>query len=135
MMRFIPALAALDADGNAELSAEEIKNATAALLTLDKNKDGKLDGTDVPRPTRGERMVASMVERLDQDKDGKLSLEECPERMAERFQEWDANSDGFIDKDEQAKMAESFGGRRRGGGGRGFGGGRGGGGRGFGGGN
>ena len=40
----LPVYKALDKDGNGELSAEEIKNASAALLTLDADKDGKLSG-------------------------------------------------------------------------------------------
>src|SRR4051812_42785877 len=38
----LPVLAALDADGDGELSASEIDNAAVALRTLDRNKDGKL---------------------------------------------------------------------------------------------
>ncbi len=41
-MQFLPVLAALDADKNGEISAEEIDNAAAALKKLDKNGDGKL---------------------------------------------------------------------------------------------
>jgi hypothetical protein len=37
-----PILAALDADGDGILSQAEIANASAALITLDKNKDGQL---------------------------------------------------------------------------------------------
>ncbi|MCY2984864.1 MAG: hypothetical protein NTY15_14675 [Planctomycetota bacterium] len=37
-----PLVEALDADHDGSISAEEIKNATAALLSIDKNKDGKL---------------------------------------------------------------------------------------------
>jgi len=42
MMRMMPVLAALDADGDGVISKAEIKNAAAALRTLDKDKDGKL---------------------------------------------------------------------------------------------
>ena len=35
-------IAALDTDGDGELSAKEIENATVALKKLDKNNDGKL---------------------------------------------------------------------------------------------
>ena len=38
----IPTIAALDADRNGEISAEEIANASAALQKLDANNDGKL---------------------------------------------------------------------------------------------
>ena len=38
----MPIIEALDADHDGVISAEELKNASAALLALDKNKDGKL---------------------------------------------------------------------------------------------
>ena len=41
-MRMFPIMAALDADGNGEISTEEIKAAPVALKKLDKNNDGKL---------------------------------------------------------------------------------------------
>jgi hypothetical protein len=41
-MRSSPVLAALDTDGDAEISAKEIQNAPAALKQLDLNGDGKL---------------------------------------------------------------------------------------------
>jgi hypothetical protein len=41
-MRLNPVLAALDADHDGEISAEEIKNSPTALRTLDKNHDGSL---------------------------------------------------------------------------------------------
>jgi hypothetical protein len=52
MMRMFPVMAALDADGNGEISAEEIKGAVAALKKLDKNKDGKLTEDEL-RPSFG----------------------------------------------------------------------------------
>ena len=51
-MQNFPVLAALDADGNNEISAAEIAAASAALKTLDKNKDGKLTGDEL-RPRFG----------------------------------------------------------------------------------
>ncbi len=47
LMQNFPVLAALDADGNNEISAAEIAAASAALKTLDKNKDGKLTGDEL----------------------------------------------------------------------------------------
>ena len=44
-----PIIKALDADENHELSAAEIKNATKALLALDKNGDGMLNEEDLGR--------------------------------------------------------------------------------------
>ena len=50
-------------------------------------------------------------EQMDTNKDGKISRDEAPERMAEHFGEADRNSDGFIDKEEQAVVVEAI--RRR----------------------
>jgi collagen type III alpha len=54
-----------------------------------------------------------MAQLLDNDKngDGKISKEEAPERLKERFDFMDGNGDGFIDKDELEKMAQRFRGR------------------------
>lgn len=50
-----PLLAALDKDGDREISADEIKDAAASLLTLDRNSDGKLTDDEIrpPRPEFG----------------------------------------------------------------------------------
>lgn len=48
-----PILAALDANKDGTLSADEITNAPAALKTLDKNSDGQLTGEEMhPTPPR-----------------------------------------------------------------------------------
>jgi len=51
----LPVLRALDADEDGEISADEIKNATAALGKLDKNGDGKLTRDEVLPPFAGAR--------------------------------------------------------------------------------
>lgn len=50
-----PLVAALDTNGDHEISAEELAAAATSLLTLDKNKDGKLTDDEMrpPRPERG----------------------------------------------------------------------------------
>ena len=48
----LPVVVALDANGDGELSTDEIEKAEEALAKLDKNGDGKLSGDEV-RPSRG----------------------------------------------------------------------------------
>ena len=60
----------------------------------------------------------AFFQRLDQNGDGKVTVEEMPEFMKSRFAAMDANGDKVIDKDEWQKAAAAFqagGGRRRGG--------------------
>ncbi|MBA3314234.1 MAG: hypothetical protein H0T47_13235 [Planctomycetaceae bacterium] len=113
-----PVVAAIDADGNGELSEEEIKNASKALMALDKNGDKKLSGDEI-RPQFGPGGPggpggfdpAAMINRMmesDADKDGKLSKEEVPERMRDGFDRLDGNKDGFIDKAELEEMGRRF---------------------------
>lgn len=49
-----PVMAALDADHDRVISAEEIANASAALATLDKNGDGQLTEDEIRPEGRGE---------------------------------------------------------------------------------
>ena len=137
-----PLVIALDADKDGVISAKEIENAAAALKTLDKNNDGKLtreelrpqfDGRGGPRgrrsfrgpgrpgdrqgdrgpgrPFGGEGFIERIL-RFDQNKDGKVSKDELPERMQRIFDRADTDKDGDLDKDELKKMAERF--RQRG---------------------
>ncbi len=130
--RLNPILQALDTDGDGELSAEEIKNASKSLLKLDKNGDGKLSADEL-RPAgfggpggfgrpggggfgfggRGGDPKA-MIERFmsfDKNKDGKLSKDELPEFLQQQFDRADTNKDGFLDEAEIKKLAESLSGQ------------------------
>ena len=51
--------------------------------------------------------MAARMMRWDADGDGRLTRDEAPERMRDRFDRIDTNSDGFIDPDE----IEAMGGR------------------------
>lgn len=116
---FPPFARIFDADGNGEISASEIASAGDALKKLDKNGDGKLTGEELlsgagaPPPGRpaggplGNMLnPAEMLKRADANGDGKLSKEEAPERLRERFDNIDANQDGFLDEGEFRKMFE-----------------------------
>ena len=116
----LPIIAALDTDGDGELSAKEIDNAATALRTLDKNKDGKLTRDEfLPAFRGGERgpggpnsaeVVARMM-AFDKNGDGKLSKDDLPERMQGILARADTNKDGFVDKDELTRLAQQQGGR------------------------
>ena len=115
-MRVNPLVAALDANSDGILSAEEIANAPVALKKLDKNGDGKLTEDEL-RPNFGRGQggpgavaPADLVKRLleyDKNNDGKLAKDELPERMQAMIERADADKDGFLSKDELTKMAEA----------------------------
>jgi len=101
---------ALDSDGNQIISAAELANAPVALLTLDKDKDGKLSKAECghKRREQGKREGGgNRLLMLDKDKDGKISKAEGGEKLGKRFAAMDKNSDGFIDKHEMKAMRDS----------------------------
>lgn len=120
----------LDRNADGELDQEEIDMAVASLRKLDRNGDGKItpnemgppprdgaprdgvprDGAPrdgVPRDgaPRGGNAPSTRIQldfaTFDKDGDGKVSKEEAPEAMQQRFERMDRNGDGFIDKGEQ----------------------------------
>lgn len=117
-----PVVAALDANSDGTLSAEEIDGASGALKKLDKNGDGKLTREELmPPPPGGGRTFSreggpdvqvnpeQLARRLmngDKNGDGKLQMEELPERMQERFDRMDTNGDGALEGDEVKSAAE-----------------------------
>ena len=117
-----PVMAALDADNNGEISAKELENASKALATLDKNKDGKLTEDEL-RPEMGRGgfgggfggvggggrpNTEEIFSRMDTDKDGKLSKDEIPEQMKEFVGRADDDKDGTVTKEEMTKMFARF---------------------------
>lgn len=124
-----PLMDALDKDRDGELSEEEIDGAVSALKSLDRNKDRKLDGSEI-RPSMegmgrggfgggfggpggqggggggggGDAMVERMM-AMDADKDGKLSKAEIPERLQPTLERGDKNQDGFLDREEIQAIA------------------------------
>ena len=124
MMKFLPIMTALDSDGNGELSATEIENASKAILKLDKNGDGIINAEELrPDPASlppmmarmgeeaqggqfGGAMMIRMFEASDKNKDGKLSGDEIPERMKERVSKMDQDGDGAISREEMKRATE-----------------------------
>ena len=129
-----PLVAALDTNNDREISAEELQAATTSLLTLDKNKDGKLTDDEMrpPRPERGpgggrgdRPFGRDGAERGDGPPghgrggrgdgppgDGPPGRGPMgppdPERFAEHALEFDADGDGKLDRSELMKFAEQI---------------------------
>lgn len=132
MLRMLPAMAALDADGSGDLSSAEIDNATAALKTLDKNADGKLTEDEL-RPNFGgrgpgpngfggpdggpgggpgfggrnpEAMLSEMMQ-MDKNEDGQLDASEVGERRQGLIARADADKDGRVTREELKQMLQA----------------------------
>lgn len=133
----VPIIQALDANSDGRVSTEEMQNAASALRGLDKNGDGFLDHDEMmpARRERGGRRGGGggqggprggdggsngFVDRLmqnDADGDGRVSLDEAPERMQGFFERLDGDGDGFLTKAEITEASNRWSGG--GGGGRG----------------
>jgi len=111
-----PLMAVLDLNRDGSLSKDEIDNASASLRALDKNRDGRIDATElrpVGQPNRLEPTPETTAEKepqlsgftrlimeSDKNKDGKVTKAELPENMRRIFENADANHDGFISVEE-----------------------------------
>ena len=102
----LPLLRALDVNHDGVIDSNEIANASAALLTLDKNGDGKLTAdeymppmpkdapADAPRPP-----VPLIVKALDANGDGVIDANEIANAPA-ALKSLDKRGDGQLTRDE-----------------------------------
>lgn len=112
--------AAMDANSDGNITkAEAEAYRTAEITGIDANKDGKISAEELAAfqkakmqqnlDTRAKDMAAKMIERLDTDKDGALSIAEISARPGadKMFDRMDGNADGVISTEELA-AAQAF---------------------------
>jgi Ca2+-binding EF-hand superfamily protein len=102
----LPIVSVLDANHDGIIDSNEIANASAALLTLDKNGDGQLTTdeylpplpkdapADAPRPPR-----PLIIKALDANGDGVIDVSEIANAPA-ALKTLDKNADGQLTRDE-----------------------------------
>ena len=119
-----PSFADLDSDGDGQLSEEEFSSLGAVWLAeIDTDGDGLLSQEElaaaiIERMTEfANRGSARMIERLDDNDDGMIGVDEIGHRHdpAEAFSRLDDDGDGSISEDEFEHMKARDGRRHRGG--------------------
>jgi hypothetical protein len=101
----LPLLLALDTNHDGIIDSNEIANAPAELLTLDKNGDGQLTPDEYlpPRPPNADSSFrpppSPLIEALDVNHDGIIDSNEIANAPAE-LKTLDKNGDGQLTRDE-----------------------------------
>lgn len=112
----------LDTDADGKITAAELQaRAAARFAEADTNGDGMLSAeelqasADERRAERRAERTERMIERLDENDDGQLSLEELPERRGQdrMFERLDTDGDGAVSEEEFAKLKDTRGGRHK----------------------
>ena len=127
--RMKPRFANIDANGDKSVSKEELEAAFAKVGQARQgrgqagnNKNGrgkngkgkngankKAKGNNGQGQRRGQNLDAAvLIKRLDKNNDGVLSIDEAPERMKDRFDRVDADSDGSVTVDELKAVYEKL---------------------------
>ena len=106
-----PRLAAVfdraDANGDGKLDRKEV----AAMMQVLRNRLGaaaKAGKNKAADPAAVNRMVENMLQRMDANKDGKISKEEAKGPLANNFERFDQNKDGYLDRKELERVAEQL---------------------------
>ncbi len=86
-----------------------------SLRALDRDGDGSVSSAEMsrgPRPTQAKAEPANAKPAApamrDTDGDGKITAADLPQSAQARFDDYDANGDGELDAEEQAKLMADF---------------------------
>jgi hypothetical protein len=111
-------MARADANGDGVITRDEaLAEAAARFAKMDANHDDKISKDERPEPRdgRGGRFAGRMMDRIDTNSDGAISLDEQRAQASQRFDKLDTNHDGKLDKPERdaarERMGRRFGGR------------------------
>ena len=94
---------AIDVDGDGAITKAELRKAIAALKQLDTDNDGIITLAEVsPASPWGDpaQFVDRMMTENDKNGDGKLSLDELPERTQQMLQDADTDANGEFTREE-----------------------------------
>ena len=92
---------AIDADGDGVVTQDEFMGASLAEVVGKAMQEAKMAMYGKRARAGGEkRKKGDFLSRLDKDGDGKLSKDEFPEKMQQRFERLDKDGDGFVTAEE-----------------------------------
>ena len=93
----------VDTDKDGKISKAEFDAAGQQMFAkLDENKDGKIEGNEMPQ-RHWAKFGDKMFDRMDTNKDGNVTKAEFQAAGDKMFQRMDKNGDGIIEKDEMSQ--------------------------------
>lgn len=93
----------IDTDEDGFLNKEELDNAPKLSGKRRQKQQGEAQGKLKGDSQKGQPNTYELIKRMDENEDGKLSMEEVKGRLKENFEKVDTDEDGFISKEELEK--------------------------------
>ena len=111
--RLAPMFDKADTNGDGKLDKQEVERMLQVLRKRfaenakpgDNSKPATAKGTPGANDKEIDRLVDNMLQRMDANKDGKISREEAKGPLAQAFDKFDTNKDGFLDREELRRLA------------------------------